>query len=263
MVTPGPKPELPITFESLTVDYNLSDFGGNVSSIVEDPTNSMNIVGQAIKGDMSEPWAGTTIGGDGLASAVPFTATETKMTVRVWSPDANIPIRLKVEDAGDDTKSVETEAITTKAGEWEILEFDFSNESPMTAALDLANTYDKISIFFNFGTSSTDAGDKTYYWDDMEFGGLVSTENLDAAAYGFNIFPNPANDHLTIELPDFIGLNNQVNISLLDFTGREIVRQITTDQLTNLQMSSISPGTYVLRIETNDAAYTQKVMIVR
>ena len=40
-----------------------------------------------------------------------------------------------------------------------------------TAPLDLANTYDKVSIFFNFGTDGDTAGDKTYLWDDVEFVG--------------------------------------------------------------------------------------------
>ena len=31
------------------------------------------------------------------------------MTVRVWSPDAGIPVRLKVEDIADCAKSVETD----------------------------------------------------------------------------------------------------------------------------------------------------------
>ncbi len=48
------------------------------------------------------------------------------MTVRVWSPDAGIQVRLKVEDAADNTKSVETEATTTVANDWDMT-FDFAN----------------------------------------------------------------------------------------------------------------------------------------
>ena len=53
---------LPITFEeTATVDYELSDFGGNMSSIVTDPTDPNNTVGQAIKTNVAEIWAGTTL----------------------------------------------------------------------------------------------------------------------------------------------------------------------------------------------------------
>ena len=110
------------------------------------------------------------MGEDSLASPLPITANDTKMNVRVWSPDAGIQVRLKVEDATDPTKSVETEATTTMAGAWETLEFDFSNEAPGTAALNLSYTFNMTSIFFNFGVDGMTAGEKTYYWDDVKFG---------------------------------------------------------------------------------------------
>ena len=91
------------------------------------------------------------------------------MTVRVWSPDAGIQVRLKVEDHLDPTHSVETEATSTVAGDWETLTFNFSNEAPGTAELNLAYTFDKASIFFNFGVDGATAGEKTYYFDDIYF----------------------------------------------------------------------------------------------
>ena len=93
------------------------------------------------------------------------------MSVRVWSPDAGIPVRLKAEDAADGTKSVETEATTTVANAWDMLVFDFANQAAGTPPLNLANTYNKLSIFFNFGVPGAVAGAKTYYFDDVAFGG--------------------------------------------------------------------------------------------
>ncbi|MFK8101126.1 MAG: hypothetical protein AB8G15_01325, partial [Saprospiraceae bacterium] len=88
----------PIDFESTTLDYDLTDFGGNASSIEVDPTDPNNMVGKAIKSAAAELWAGTTMNDGGLAAAIPFTAANTKIKVRVWSPDAGVPIRIKVED---------------------------------------------------------------------------------------------------------------------------------------------------------------------
>lgn len=164
--------ELPVDFEDETTDYKLVDFGGNASEIIVDPTDAQNRVVQSIKTGAAETWAGTTLGDpDGFASAIPFTAETTTMRVRVWSPVADIPIRLKVEDSADPTISVETEAIVSTAGEWETLVFDFSNQAAGTAALNLAYAYNKASIFFNFGTSGGQAGELTFYWDDVAFGG--------------------------------------------------------------------------------------------
>ena len=163
--------DLPVTFEDATVDYTTTDFGGNASMMVVDPTDPTNTVMQVDKGATAQLWAGTTISTSmGFASAIPFTVNDTLMTVRVWSPTANTPIRLKVEDHTNGAISCETETNTTVAGAWETITFNFANEVPGTAALNTANTYDMASIFFNFGTDGATAGAQTYYFDDVLFG---------------------------------------------------------------------------------------------
>jgi len=163
--------DLPITFDSTNVNYDLISFGGNTDTIVTDPAGGTNLVMQATKGGSAQTWAGTTMGGSGLASAIPFTANANTMSVRVYSPDSGIPVRLKVEDASDPTISVETEVNTTVANAWDTLVFDFTNQAPGTSAINYANTYNKVSIFFNFGTDGATAGTKVYYADDVVFGG--------------------------------------------------------------------------------------------
>ena len=254
--------DLPITFQdTATVDYALVDFGGNVSSIVQDPANPANLVGKAIKTGGAELWGGTTNGGSGLANPIPFTAANTKMTVRVWSPDANTPILLKVEDAGNPTISVETLVNTTSAGTWETLEFDFSNPAPGTAALNLANTYNKVSIFFNFGTTGAVAGEKTYYWDDIKFGGLVDVKNLEASAAGIRIYPNPAGNFVTIEFPEV--LNEPVLLSLFDENGKLVKDIKTTDQKSVMPVNDLNEGIFYLRMRGNVSGYFGKLAIVR
>ncbi len=178
-IIPGDPVTLPVTFDDENVNYNLVDFGGNISEIVEDPTNATNMVVKTIKTDGAELWAGTTIGGTaGFANPIPFEPGSTNMTVKIWSPDANIPIRLKAEDPNDPTVSVETETMTTVAEDWETLTFDFSNEASGTNPINFANTYQKLSVFFNFGTTGATAGEKTYYWDDVAFEGGTGPKPL-------------------------------------------------------------------------------------
>jgi len=165
---------VPVTFDDPSVNYGLIGFGGaDASSIVTDPTNPSNKAARVIKSAAAETWAGTTVtavGGGGFATKLPFAPGSTFMNVRVWSPDAGIKVRLKVEDSGDPTKSVETEATTTIANGWQNLVFDFSSQAAGTAAINYAFNYNKASIFFNFGVSGAAAGEKTYYFDDMVFG---------------------------------------------------------------------------------------------
>ena len=156
---------LPVTFDIAGINYEVTDFGGNVSVADVDPGNPANNVKKTTKTNGAQTWAGTTIGA-GFISALPFTATKTQMSVRVYSPAAGIRVRLKVEDRGDPTRSVETEAMTQAANTWETLIFDFANQSSGTAAMNLTYTYNMASIFFDFGNAGTG---KIFYWDDVQF----------------------------------------------------------------------------------------------
>ncbi len=168
---------LPVTFDDATVDYGVVGFGGaEQSSIVTDPTLASNKVAKVIKTNTAELWAGTTVTAlngtvqTGFSSNIPFAAGATKMNVRVWSPHAGIQVRLKVEDKNDPAKSCETEATVTVASGWQTLEFNFANQAAGTAALNFAFSYNKASIFFNFGVTGATAGERTYYFDDVKFG---------------------------------------------------------------------------------------------
>ncbi|MCB0846349.1 MAG: T9SS type A sorting domain-containing protein, partial [Bacteroidetes bacterium] len=235
------------------------DFGGNASMLTTDPDGGTNTVARSVKTSGAEVWAGTTIGGDGgFANAVPFTATETKMTVRVYSPNAGIPIRLKVEDASNAGISVETEDTTTVAGAWETLEFDFSNEASGTAALNLANTYDKASIFFYFGTNGAGIGaDSVYYWDDVQFGADTSGTDAieDLRDLGLRYYPNPVQSQLHIEA------NEQIKtLHVLNLMGREMMRTEVRNYQTDIDLSSLPAGVYLVNLAIGNSRGTIKVV---
>ena len=253
---PPPAVELPTTFESATLNYGLTDFGDNVSTIITDPTNPNNKVVQTIKPVTAQPWAGTTVGGNaGFGTAIPFTATATKMNVRVWSPDAGIPVRLKVEDPTNATRSVETEAITTVAGAWETLEFNFANQAAGTAALNLSYTFKKASIFFNFGTTGAQAGAKTYYWDDMMFGAVVATENILKTQLRANLNKNS----FTLFSND---LSEVDNVIISDVLGRTIYASAKKVSTNNVIPVSLNSNTvYFITVKNNNETATIKALI--
>jgi hypothetical protein len=165
--------DLPVDFEGTEIDHGVLGFeGAENSTIVVDPTDDTNTVVKVVKSATAQPWAGTTITNmneDGFASAIPFDVDNTQLSVRVWSPDAGIVVRLKVEDYMDPTRSCETDAVTTTAGQWETLVFNFANEGAGTAELNFTYYLNKASIFFNYGVPGVDVGEKTYYFDDIEF----------------------------------------------------------------------------------------------
>ena len=246
----GTQLDLPVTFEETGVNYNMTDFGGNASTLVPDPTNANNNVIQAIKTDQAADWAGTTIGtSGGFATNIPLTLTDSKMSVRVWSPEAGTPIRLKVEDSKDATHTCETQTNTTLAGAWEILEFDFANEAPGTAELSvgLANgwTYNMASIFFNFGTEGAVAGEKTYYFDDVYFGKInVGTSDVEIA--GLKVFPNPSNEYWTLSTEN----ETMTSVALFDLQGRQLQMLHPHNSNVKINAKDLAAGIYISKIAT-------------
>jgi hypothetical protein len=260
--TPPPALDLPVTFEDGTLNYGLTDFGGNSSQLVADPANPANKVAKTIKTAASELWAGTTVGGTvGFANPIPFVAGATSMSVRVWSPTAGTPIRLKVEAANDPTISVETEARTTVANAWEFLHFNFSNQAPGTAALNFAYSYNKASIFFNFGSTGAQAGEKTYYWDDIYFGITVGTEDLNAAKSNVVVFPNPASNYFNLGVNEALDKNARLIIS--DINGKILSQENIQNSVSKIGTSELKSGIYLLRILNGNKQYNQRLMIAK
>ena len=167
---PCPAPPAPM-FETITFDdpdttYTLTDFGGNGSTITNDPEGGMNMVVQAVRSAGAEVFAGTTVStlpGDQIIQ--PIDADNLVMQARVYSPVAGVTVRLKIEDAENNAIFIETDTTTGAVNTWETLTFDLGN--PVNGTFDAANTYNRISIFFNFGATGADAGEQIYFFDDL------------------------------------------------------------------------------------------------
>ena len=149
-------------------------FGNMDAAVISETNLATNKVLQLVKPTNGEVWAGATIntcgaGKIGTVPTLPLSSTNKTMTLRVYSPVANIPVRLKLEDASDPTHSVETEATVTTANTWETLTFNFANQVTGTAALNTTYTFNKASVFPNFGTTLTAA--RTFLVDDLTFVG--------------------------------------------------------------------------------------------
>lgn len=168
--------DLPVTFDEPNVNYTHTDFEGAVTIDAVDPVNFLNKVKMTTKPVGAQLWAGTTVGtAAGFATVIPISANNKKMTLKVYSPAAGIPVNLKIEDHRDPTKSVETTTLTTVANTWETLVFDFANQNNGTAALNLSYNYDKASVFFDF--LQTPNG-KVFYWDDLQMFTANQTDEL-------------------------------------------------------------------------------------
>jgi hypothetical protein len=244
--------DLPVTFEDPEVYYSVIDFEGNgPSTIVEEGGNHYV---QVIKTDESGTSAGVTIGTEeGFVTNIPITSTDTKMYAHVYvdgTAQTGIPVRFKIENSNDPTQSVETEAFTTVAGEWEILEFDFNNEATGTAALNTSYPFNMASIFFNFG--SVGNNDIIYFFDNISFSSPISLSLEDQVIYNYKIYPNPTSDIIKI-----LGNTSVLNVIIYDVLGKEILRKPVIDKI---DISSFENGTYFISISDGIINSSYKVI---
>ena len=244
--------DLPVTFEDPTVYYSVIDFEGNgPSTIVEEGGNHYI---QVIKSDESGTSAGVTIGTEeGFATTIPITNSDTKMYAHVYvdgTTQTSIPVRLKIENSNDPTQSVETEAFTTVAGDWEILEFDFNNEATGTAALNTSYPFNMASIFFNFG--SVGNNDIVYFFDNISFSSPISLGLEDQVIFDYKIYPNPTSNIINIQ-----GDISDLKVIIYDMLGKVLMQ---SEEQESIDISFLKNGTYFLSLTNNSTNSTYKII---
>ena len=149
---------LPLTFQSSTLTYTFTDFGGAASTVVDNPhaggINTSTKVGALTKSNGAQVWAGSFIE---LGAPVDFSSMQ-RIKMKVWSPAAGIVVKVKLENLANSNINIERDATTTVANGWEELTYDF------TGVVN-SNNYQRYVVFFDFGNPGTGA---TYYFDDAQ-----------------------------------------------------------------------------------------------
>ncbi len=253
---------LPITWQdTANVNYTTTDFGGTFSSLVADPVDPAKIALKIVKGNTAETWAGTTLGTpSGFQTAIPFSFSAHQMQARVYSPAAGTIFRLKAEDRTNPNISVETDAISTQANAWEILTYDFSNPASGTASIIYSNTYNKLSIFPNYGVSGALAGEQTYYVSDVAFGTIAKANAM--LESGISINPNPSNGE--IMLSSSVDFSSQASVSVHDLTGKLVWTGKAYFQGKNaaLSLSFLQNGLYLLKVADQGRISQSRISIM-
>ncbi|MGY5450402.1 family 16 glycosylhydrolase [Agarivorans sp. MS3-6] len=161
-----PEADMPINFDKVEANYQLVDFGGNQTEIIDDPKGQKGRVAATVKSENAAIWAGTTVGGvDGFASPLVMKGDKPTLSLWVYSSEAGVPVRLKIADSKEGQHFAEVEVKTRSANQWERLNFDFSTANP---SLNSRWNYNKVTVFFNFGVRGEDVGPKVFYWDELK-----------------------------------------------------------------------------------------------
>lgn len=146
-------------------------------------TDGANKVAQLNKPMTAQAWGGATFkscpaGTVGMTPAIPFTASNQTISVRVKAPRAGVAFSLEAKDASNHTNLVFAEATSTTT-EWETLTFNFANKTFGTA-INPSQTYNALSIFPNFSkanevTAAKETADRVYLIDDVKLVGSSAT----------------------------------------------------------------------------------------
>ncbi|MFA0087478.1 hypothetical protein [Vibrio sp. 10N.261.51.F12] len=169
-VTPDYKLDLtaPVDFggtltEETAINPDIAAFASGAAPLSSRP---MGTVLKTTKPAGAEVWAGTTLSD---TKALDLSEELSQITIWVYSPEAGIPVLLKVENVNNSANSAEFAQVlvnTTQANQWEMLTFDFTNLND--GELNPEFIYNKKSIFFDFNNQGSG---KVFYWDNVRHEG--------------------------------------------------------------------------------------------
>ena len=239
----GENIELPVDFE-LDTDYGLIGFEGAESTVVVNPDtsgeNTSETVVETIKTEGAQFYAGTAMG---LDAPIDFSESEI-ISIKTWSPKADIPVRLKLEAAGD--VFIELDTNTTLENQWETLTWDFSGQ---TAGIDFTT----VVVFFEFVPDLPGDG-STYYYDDIEVTQALSISDYES--FSISSFPNPVKNIWNVSSIDEI-----FQINIYNILGENVATFSPYTNTYSLDMSHFNSGIYLMKIVSSiGETHTLKVL---
>lgn len=241
-IIPPPRPTLPLDFESPTLTYTFTSFGGAVTTKIGNPDMSGINLSANVARLTKNP--GETYAGSFIELDAPFDFnTVQSIKIKTWAPQAGITIKMKLENLANPTVNTEVDVTNTVANSWEELIFNFP-------AIVSANNYQRLVVFFNFGVNGTG---ENYYFDDADLGDNLSTTAFSPSI--IKLYPNPAHNRLTI-----IGNDAIENFAIYSLTGQELKRQNAYAPTVNIDVSDLPSGTYILKTSSNGNITVSKLI---
>jgi len=119
------------------------------------------------------------------------------------------------------------------------------------------------SLQFVFETSDLDIGHIVEAGvDGFSITNESTTPTNDfATSQDFIIFPNPAKDQVTLEMPSELELNNW-NVTIIDLNGRNLIGQLNTADTFEIDVSGLQAGPYMIKLshKTEDRQLVSKLI---
>ena len=95
--------------------------------------------------------------------------------------------------------------------------------------------------------------------DTSQFALLTVTNGVNNVVYNsplVSVYPNPAKNNITIELPG----NEGATVQIINVIGQQVIEKTFTGINTQIDMSAIPAGVYIVRVKYNDFIITRKLL---
>jgi hypothetical protein len=159
-----------------------------------------------------------------------------------------------------------TDEIIVDTANWTNISGWFTADSTYNYMM-IGNFFDDENInrlFINYGNF----GDAAYFFDDIYVGKDSLTDskqnNTEFFKDNITVFPNPTKSFCQINLKKIIS-QKDINIRLLDITGKDYTSRITTEKQNSntykIETKDIPNGIYVLEIASDNIIYNSKLVV--
>lgn len=166
---------------------------------------------------------------------------------RLYSSASASPMTIKVTAGTSQSSSAQTTILTT------ITESNTADFTLQTA------TYTAPSAgiyYFGFNNNSAAGTSQTFlFLDTLNFTSVLSTNEV--LANSFSMTPNPAKNFVTINSTD----NNTITaIEVVDINGRTVLNAKPNAIESNIDLSTLSSGVYMVKINSEKGSVTKKLV---
>lgn len=136
-----------------------------------------------------------------------------------------------------------------------------------TKTINLSSTFQVSNVRFKF-SYKTGNGPNNLYIDDININGTTGISDQNNYAFNLNVYPNPSKGDDVINVAYTLSTQENISITLVDITGREIEVVENQDQTPgnkviaiNKNELNLTAGVYLIKISNGLSYSTQKIVI--